>query len=90
MILKKNYPEKQVFFIKVFDLLTIKNCEETLIVSETGSVVLIDQAEWENIQETLRLLHDEESLKALLESHKARDQGVRPDSVSVGEAFYDL
>jgi PHD/YefM family antitoxin component YafN of YafNO toxin-antitoxin module len=69
---------------------TIKNCEETLIVSDTGSVVLIDQAEWENIQETLKLLHDEKSLKALIEGHKARDQDVRPDSVSIEDAFYDL
>lgn len=69
---------------------TIKNCEETVIVSDTGAVVLIDQAEWENIQETLKLLHDEKSLKTLLEGHKARDQGTRPDSVSIEEAFYDL
>lgn len=54
---------------------TIENCEETLIVSDTGTVVLTDQAEWENIQETLKLLHDEKSLKALFEGHKARDQG---------------
>ncbi len=26
---------------------TITNCEETLIVSDTGSVVMIEQAEWE-------------------------------------------
>ncbi len=52
---------------------TLKNCEETLIVSDAGAVVLVDQAEWENIQETLKLLHDETSLKALLEGHKVRD-----------------
>jgi len=69
---------------------TLKNCEETLIVSEAGSVVLIDQTEWENIQETLKLLHDEKSLKALLEGHKDRDRGIRPDGVSPEEAFYDL
>ncbi|MCP4351609.1 MAG: hypothetical protein GY795_39595 [Desulfobacterales bacterium] len=69
---------------------TITNCEETVIVSDTGSVVLIDQAEWENLQETLRLLRDKKSLEALISGHKQRNQGVRPDGVSIEKAFYDL
>ncbi len=69
---------------------TLKDCEETVIVSDSGSVVLLDQAEWENMQETLRLLCDRKSLTALIEGHKNRDRGSRPDAISPGEAFYDL
>jgi PHD/YefM family antitoxin component YafN of YafNO toxin-antitoxin module len=69
---------------------TVKNQEETLIVADEGAVVVIEQHEWENIQETLRLLQDKVSLKALLEGHKAREQGDVADAVSVEEAFYDL
>jgi PHD/YefM family antitoxin component YafN of YafNO toxin-antitoxin module len=69
---------------------TIKNVEEVLIVSDFGSVVVVDQNEWESIQETLRLLKDKRSLKALLESHKMRDENKKIKAKSVDEAFYDL
>ena len=69
---------------------TLDNCEETIIVSDAGSVVLVDQREWENMLETLRLLQDKTSLKALLDGHKDRDMGNTPDAVTVEEAFYDL
>lgn len=69
---------------------TIKNVEEVVIVSDNGSVVVIDQDEWESIQETLRLLRDKRSLKALLESHKMRDKNKKNESKSIEEAFYDL
>ncbi len=69
---------------------TIKNCEETVIVSEDGSVVLIDQNEWESIQETLKILQDPISLKALLDGHKTRDEGKKPKSATVEEVFNDL
>jgi len=69
---------------------TIEDLDEIVIVSDQGSVVVIDQNEWESIQETLRLLKDKRSLKALLESHKRRDQKKEIDAKSVEEAFYDL
>ena len=69
---------------------TLKNAEETLIVSDMGAVVLIDHHEWEHLLETLRLLQDKTSLNALLEGHKARDEGQTPDAVTVAEAFYDV
>ena len=69
---------------------TIKNVEEVVIVSDYGSVVVVDQNEWESIQETLRLLKDKRSLKALLESHKLRDENKKIKAKSVDEAFYDL
>ena len=69
---------------------TIKNVDKVVIVSDYGSVVVIDQNEWESIQETLRLLKDKRSLKALLNSHKMRDKNKEIEAKSVEEAFYDL
>jgi PHD/YefM family antitoxin component YafN of YafNO toxin-antitoxin module len=69
---------------------TIKDVEELLIVSDQGSVVMVDQDEWESIQETLRLLQDKKSLNALLESHKLRDENREIEAKSLEEAFYDL
>jgi PHD/YefM family antitoxin component YafN of YafNO toxin-antitoxin module len=69
---------------------TITNLDEIVIVSDFGSVVVIDQNEWEGIQETLRLLRDKRSLKALLTSHKMRDQGKKIDAKTVEEAFHNL
>ena len=69
---------------------TLDNCEETIIVSDAGAVVVIDQREWENMVETLRLLQDRTSLKALLDGHNTRDAGESPDAVTLEEAFDDL
>lgn len=69
---------------------TVENCEETIIVSEAGAVVLIEQQEWEHIVETLRLIQDKASLKALLDGHRQRDAGHVPDGVTLEEAFCDL
>ncbi|MCK4763474.1 MAG: type II toxin-antitoxin system prevent-host-death family antitoxin [Candidatus Aminicenantes bacterium] len=69
---------------------TIQDIDETIIVSDHGSVVVIDQEEWESIQETLLLLKDKKSLKALLESHKKRDENQEIDAKTVAEALYDL
>jgi len=52
---------------------TINNSDETVIVSKNGSVVMVDQNYWEEIQETLRLLSDKQSLTALIEGHKKRE-----------------
>ncbi len=57
---------------------TIRDKDETLIASDEGSVVVLDEIEWSNVKETLRLLSDKESLAALLESHSLRDRGERP------------
>ena len=37
---------------------TISDHEETIIASKDGSVVVIDEGEWSNIKETLRLLSE--------------------------------
>jgi PHD/YefM family antitoxin component YafN of YafNO toxin-antitoxin module len=54
---------------------TINNYDETVIVSETGSVVMVAERYWESMQETLRLLQDKRSLKVLLDGRSARETG---------------
>ncbi len=56
--------------------------EEVSIVSDKGAVVMLTQKDYESMQETLRLLSDKKSLKALLDAHQKRD--------SVTEVFSDL
>ena len=69
---------------------TLANCDETIIVSDNGSVVMINLDEWEAIQETLNLLYDKRALKSLLEGHHQRDRNNQPKAVSIEAAFYDL
>jgi len=69
---------------------TIKNSDETLIVSDNGAVIMIDKDYWEEIQETLRLLRDKKSLAALLEGHQQRDQDIIPPGKTTDEVFNDL
>ena len=68
----------------------IRDKDETVIASDEGAVVILDEAEWSNIKETLRLLSDKESLSALLESHMSRDRGERPEGTTAEEAFKDV
>jgi PHD/YefM family antitoxin component YafN of YafNO toxin-antitoxin module len=46
---------------------TISNQEETVIVTDDGAVVMLSQHNWDGMLETLRLLKDKKSLKALLD-----------------------
>ena len=71
-------------------LQTIKEKEETVIVTGDGSVVILDESEWSHIRETLRLLSDKESLTALIESHAIREKGMRPEGIGPEEAFKDV
>ena len=76
--------------LKAIILRTIRDHDETVISSKEGAVVVLDEREWSNIKETLRLLSDKESLAALLESHVIRDQGEKPEGVTPEEAFKDV
>lgn len=64
--------------------------EEVNIASSNGAIVMIPQDDYEAMQETLRLLADKKSLKALLNGHEARDNHVSIKSYSVEEVFSDL
>jgi len=76
--------------LKAIILRTIRDHDETVISSKEGAVVVLDESEWSNIKETLRLLSDKESLAALLESHAIRDRGEKPEGVNPEEAFKDV
>ena len=54
------------------------------------AVVIVDESEWSQIKETLRLLSDNESLTSLLESHAIRERGEKPEGITPEEAFKDV
>lgn len=76
--------------LKSVILKTIRDKDETIIATDEGSVVILDESEWSHIKETLRLLSDKESLAALIESHAVRDKGKRPEGIGPDEAFRDV
>ena len=76
--------------LKSVILKTIKDKDETIIATDEGSVVILDEGEWSHIKETLRLLSDKDSLAALIESHAIRDKGGIPEGINPEEAFKDV
>ena len=82
--------DQAVSDLKAIILRTISDRDETVISSKEGAVVVLDERDWSNIKETLRLLADKESLAALLESHAIRDRGEKPEGMSPKEAFKDV
>jgi PHD/YefM family antitoxin component YafN of YafNO toxin-antitoxin module len=76
--------------LKSVILRALKDKDETIIASDEGSVVILDESEWSNIKETLRLLSDKESLAGLLESHVIRDKGGKPEGIDPENAFKDV
>ena len=64
--------------------------EEVNISSSNGAIVMIPQDDYESMQETLRLIADKKSLKALLDSHDARDNDIIQKTYSVEDIFSDL
>ncbi len=69
---------------------TIRDKDETVIASSEGAVVVLDENEWLNIKETLRLFTDKQSLSALMESHAIRERGEKPKGITPEEAFKDV
>ena len=51
---------------------------------------MLPQEDYESMQETLRLLMDKNSLRALLDGHNVREKGLIPKSYSVEDVFSDL
>ena len=76
--------------LKSIIMRAVKDKDETIIATNEGSVVILDESEWSHIKETLRLLSDKESLAALIGSHAIRDQGGRPEGINPEEAFRDV
>ncbi|MFK5974973.1 MAG: hypothetical protein QM493_00570 [Sulfurovum sp.] len=69
---------------------TLNTHEEINISSTNGAIIMIPQTDYKSMQETLRLLADKKSLKALLDSHYSRDNNIKCKSYSVEEVFSDL
>ena len=68
----------------------VQDHEEAAIVSDRGAVILIPQDEFESMRESLRLLNDPRSLKALLAGHAQRDERRLSDLPTVEQVFDDL
>ena len=68
----------------------VQDHEEAAIVSDRGSVILVPQDEFDSMRESLRLLNDPRSLKALLAGHAQRDERRLPDLPTVEQVFDDL
>jgi PHD/YefM family antitoxin component YafN of YafNO toxin-antitoxin module len=64
--------------------------EEIRITTSSGSVVMIDESEWESLQELSRLFKDKKSLNQLLEGHNQRDNDLLVKAKSPEEVFNDL
>jgi len=64
--------------------------DEVNIASEQGAVIMIPQEDYDAMQETLKLLSDKQSFKALLNAHETRQKGEIPPSHSVKDVFCDL
>ena len=69
---------------------TINDKDETIIATDDGSVVILDESEWSHMKETLRLLSDKDALTSLLESHAIRAKGKRPVGINFEKAFADV
>ena len=69
---------------------SLKTHEEVNIASENGAIIMLPQEDYESIMETVRLLADKKSLKALLDAHAQREQGDEPKSYRAEDVFSDL
>ena len=68
----------------------VQDHEEAAIVSDRGAVILVPQDEFDSMRESLRLLNDPRSLKALLAGHAQRDERRLSDLPTVEQVFDDL
>ncbi|MGM0518903.1 MAG: type II toxin-antitoxin system Phd/YefM family antitoxin [Campylobacterota bacterium] len=69
---------------------SLQTHDEVNIASESGAMIMLPQEDYESIMETVRLLADKKSLKALLDAHTQREQGLEPTSYSIEDVFSDL
>jgi len=55
---------------------TIENCEETVIATDEGAVVMIDEYEWNKMMEEIRTLK-EKAAKARKEAERIRKEAAK-------------
>ena len=68
----------------------VREHERIVLTRPDGNVVLVAEDEWDNMVETLRVLHDEPIMHSLRESFEARAAGTRPPGKSIEEVFSDV
>jgi PHD/YefM family antitoxin component YafN of YafNO toxin-antitoxin module len=78
--------EKPEFYL----LNVLKNNEELIVDSKLGNFVVVPENDWNQMNETLKLLNDKVALKALIEGKSLRNAGHVPDGYSIEEIFNDL
>jgi len=54
---------------------TIDNQEETVIATDNGAVVMVDQKEWNNMWEHINILKDKRGTRALLDTLEDHAKG---------------
>ena len=69
---------------------TLSTHDGVNIASEKGAIVMIREEDYNAMQETLKLLSDKKSLKALLDGHFDRDNDKQIEKKSIEEVFVDL
>jgi PHD/YefM family antitoxin component YafN of YafNO toxin-antitoxin module len=69
---------------------TLNTHKKVNISSSHGAIVMMPQDDYNSMKETLNLLKDKKSLRALLDGHNARDENIEPRIYSVEEVFSDL
>ena len=67
----------------------VRDHEEVVLTGEDGNVVMVSEHDWEIMQETLKVLEDPVALRALVDGHRVRDEGQRPEGKSPEQVFED-
>jgi len=68
----------------------ITSSDEISISTDNGAIVMISEDDYNSMIETLKLIDDKQSLKALIDGHFARDNNIEIKRYSVEEVFNDL
>lgn len=64
--------------------------ENLIIASDKGNLVITKEQDWNQLNETLRLLTDKKSLRSLLEGINSRQIGTSVKSYSFEDVFSGL
>jgi PHD/YefM family antitoxin component YafN of YafNO toxin-antitoxin module len=67
--------------------LTIANHESTLIVTDIGNVVMIDERDYRSLMDTIQVLSDKSILSSLAESYTSHKRGEDPPHKTFEEFF---
>ncbi len=68
----------------------LAGAENIIVASDQGNLVITREQDWNQLNETLRLLTDKKSLKSLVEGINSRQTGASIKSYSIEEVFGGL